>query len=238
MESCKHCKTELSLNFCPNCGRPLQLRRIDRKYVFQEIRNVLNFEKGFLYSINELLIRPGKSINAFIKEDRNRLVKPIVFLIVTSFIYSVLNSIFHFEAAYQPPSDQAESAVLMVFKWIQSNYGYSNIIMALFIGFWIKLFYRKHGFNIFEIFILLCFVMGIGMLIYTISGIAQVLSQTNLMLLASLLGFIYTSFAIGQFFDQNKASSYVKAFFAYMMGFITFSLVAIIIGVLLDIVLR
>ena len=238
METCKSCYTEVSQNFCPNCGRPANLRRIDGTYVFQEIRNVLNFEKGFLFTIRELAIHPGRSIKAFIKEERNRLVKPIVFLIVTSFIYSALNAVFLFEEAYTQFADQAESATQSIFKWVQGNYGYANMVMALFIGWWIKLFFRKYSYNIFEILILLCFVMGFGMLIYAIFGLIQVVMHTNLMQIGSIAGFVYTTFAIGQFFNPKKAGSYVKAFFAYLMGFITFSVAAVLLGVLIDFMLK
>ncbi|MEM6298978.1 MAG: DUF3667 domain-containing protein, partial [Bacteroidota bacterium] len=58
------------------------LKRIDKAYILSEISSVLNLEKGIFYTIKELLIRPGKSIRTFIHEDRTRLVKPIVFIIV------------------------------------------------------------------------------------------------------------------------------------------------------------
>jgi len=67
------------------------MTRIDGKYLLQEIYSVLSFEKGFLLTIRELAINPGKSIKDFLNEDRNRLVKPVVFLILTSLIYTIIN---------------------------------------------------------------------------------------------------------------------------------------------------
>lgn len=231
---CKKCNADVALNYCPNCGHPKAIARIDGSYLLDEIRRVLSFEKGFLFTIRELTMKPGKSIQAFIEEDRNRLVKPIVFLIVTSLIYSAVNGIFHFEDNYVNYSDVKESTTLSMFKWIQGNYGYANIIMAIFIALWIKLFFRKEKFNIFEIIILLCFIMGMGMLIYAIFGVAQSMTGVSLMQISAMLGFAYFTWAIGQFFGKRKAGSYIKAFFAYILGMISFFLVVMLIGSTID----
>lgn len=232
---CKKCKSEVTQNYCPNCGHPKILTRIDGQYLLQEIRSVLSFEKGFLFTIRELATNPGRSIKDFLNEDRNRLVKPIVFLVVTSLIYTVFNNIFLFEDSYVKfSSDNVESATLSIFKWIQGNYGYANIIMAFFIGAWIKLFFRKHEFNIFEILVLLCFVMGMGMLIYSIFGVIQSLTSFALMQIAGIIGFIYLTWSIGDFYGKGKIINYVKAFFAYILGMLTFSITAIIIGTIID----
>lgn len=236
-EICKNCKTEVALNYCPSCGHPVSLRRIDGQYMLEEIRVALSFEKGFLFTIRELAVDPGKSIKTFINEDRSRLVRPIVFLIITSLVYAVLNSIFHLEDGYVKFSGSETSATFAIFEWVQGNYGYANIIMAVFIGLWIKLLFRKYQFNFFEILILLCFVMGMGMLIYAAFGLVQGLTHFDVMQVSAVAGFIYTTYAIGQFFDKHKPVSYLKAFMAYMIGLFTFSLCAVIIGLMIDLVL-
>lgn len=80
--------------------------------------------------------------------------------------------------------------------------------------------------------------MGIGMLIYAIFGIIQGLTHLNLKLFAEIIGFIYSTWAIGQFYDKRKTSSYIKAFFAYILGMITFSLTIILIGTIIDLVIK
>ncbi len=238
VDICKNCNAEVTQNYCPNCGHPTILKRIDGQYILQEIRNVLNFEKGILFTIRELAINPGKSIIDFLNENRSRLVKPIVFLIVSSLIYTILNNFFHFEDGYINYSDIKESTTLTIFKWVQGNYGYANIIMAIFIGFWLKTFFRKYQFNFFEILIVLCFVIGMGMLIYSVFGIVQSLTHIKSLQVGAIVAFIYTTYAIGQFFDKRKLISYVKSFIAYLLGMITFSLAAVVIGVIIDLIIQ
>ena len=236
--NCKNCSAEVTQNYCPNCGQVTKIKRIDGHYIAQEIGSVLNFDRGIFYTIRELLLRPGENIRNFISENRNRLVKPIIFIIVTSLIYSLINHFFKIEDGYINFEETKQTATGHIFQWIQNNYGYANIIMGIFIALWTKLFFKKYHYNFFEILILLCFVMGIGMLIYSVFAIFSTLTKIDLMQAAGIVGFIYSAWAMGQFFDKSKFSNYVKALFSYVLGFLTFSLTALLTGYLFDLIIK
>lgn len=238
MMNCNNCNIAINTKYCPNCGQPAALKKIDGHYIIHEIGHVLHFEGGLLYTIKELMINPGQNVRTYLTKNRNRLVKPIIFIIITSLIYSVLNNFFHIEDEYVNYNFPGETATSSIFKWIQEHYGYANIIMGVFIALWAKLFFRKSPFNIFEILILLCFIMGMAMLIYSVFAIIQGLTNTNLMQIAGILGILYSAWAIGDFFIGRKVVSYIKALLAYLLGMLTFSLTAIILGVIIDLLKR
>ncbi|MFD2910120.1 DUF3667 domain-containing protein [Flavobacterium ardleyense] len=231
---CKNCNSEVIQNYCSHCGLPLKLTKIDAKYIISEIGSVLNFNKGFLYTTRELIIRPGQTVRNFLNEDRNRLVKPVVFIIVCSLIYSIIQQIFNFEDGYVGYSFEKDSTIASVFGWVSNNYGYSNILMGIFIAFWIKIFFKKYGYNFFEILILLCFVMGIGMLLFSFFGIANSLFDLNIIDKGYLIGILYILWAIVLFFDKKKVLNYPKAVISYFLGMITFMIVIFMIGGLID----
>lgn len=238
--NCKNCNTEINSKFCPDCGQPASLKRIDGKYIVHEIEHVLHFERGILYTIRELITNPGQNIRNYLSENRSRLVKPIIFIIITSLIYSLTVSIFHIEDGYVKFDGDATkySAHLKITKWIQSHYGYANLIMGVFIAFWIKLFFKKHKLNLFEIIIMLCFVMGMGMLIFSVFALLQGLTNLNLMSIGGMVGIAYCTWAIGHFYGKTQIINYVKAFFAYILGMITFILLATILGITIDLILK
>lgn len=240
MNICKKCGSEFEGNYCSNCGNPQKLARINGRYILSEISSVLNFQKGLFYTIKELIIRPGKNINVFISEDRNRLVKPIMFILVTSLIYTIIVEIFHFKEGevdrVMAGREDTMKVTLAIIKWIQENYGYANIILAVFTGLWIKVFFKKYPYNFFEILILLCFIMGIGMLINAVFAIIQSLSHIDFMSIGAFVVLIYATYAIGQFFDKRKIASYVKALISYVLGMITFIFVSISIGIIIDLI--
>jgi hypothetical protein len=234
MTNCRNCNAEVSRNYCSNCGQPLNVKRIDGHYITHEIEHVLHFERGILYTIRELLTSPGENVRHFISENRSRLVKPIIFIIVSSLIYTLINNFFHIEDGYVKFDEEKKSTTGIIFKWIQNHYGYANIIMGIFIAFWLKIFFKKYDYNFFEILILLCFVMGMGMLIFAVFAIFQGLTHVYLMQVAGYVGIVYCTWAIGQFFDKKKIVNYIKAFTSYILGMITFSLSALLIGTLID----
>ncbi|MCO5275854.1 MAG: DUF3667 domain-containing protein [Flavobacteriales bacterium] len=234
--NCANCAKEVNAKFCPNCGQAAEVKRIDGHYLLHEVQHVLHLERGILYTVREMLARPGKSIRDYLLVNRNRLVKPILFIIVTSLFYSVVNHYFHIEAEYgnfQPP---VKSAVFTVWAWIQGHYGYANIIMGIFIALWTKLFFRKHPFNLYEILVLLCFVMGMGMLVLSFLAIAQELLSINLVMFGSVVVLAYITWAVGQFYGQGKLLNYLKAFLAYILGMISFAIAITLVGIGVDLI--
>ncbi len=237
MNICKKCKSEFQGNYCSNCGHPQKLERINGRYIISEIGSVLNFQKGIFHTIWELLIRPGQNIRQFISEDRNRLVKPILFIIICSLTYTLFVQIFKFKDGYIDfHFDDTESAMSLIFQWITQNYGYSNIIMSVFVAIWIKIFYRKYDYNFFEILILLLFLSGMEMLMFSLLGALESLTKIQVLSIGANIVLIYAFWAIGQFFDKRKILNYLKAPVSYFLGLITFIMVAFGIGFIIDLI--
>lgn len=137
MTICRHCGKTIHENFCASCGHPATLKRIDGQYVSREIQHTLHLERGYFFTVRELFIRPGLSIREYLAENRTRHIKPITFLIVTSLIYTLLNSLLNIESQYiefDTGQDEADpnhqSSLIAIFQWVQNHYGYANILMG------------------------------------------------------------------------------------------------------------
>ncbi len=186
-----------------------KLRRIDKKYIYNEIQSLLNLEKGFLLTVKDLLIKPGKSIREYIHQDRQKYIKPIIFLIFTSLIFSFITnsldinfSLFNIDKI---KGFKGKIRSEEIGNWTQNNLGYSQLIMGVFIGFWIKLFYRKSNYNIYEILVLLSFILGEAFIILgTFILLAATFKSPVIALIGTLIYFIYIIWGIGQFFGEKK----------------------------------
>lgn len=210
------------------------LERIDGKYILKEISSVLNFDRGILYTIKELLLRPGNTVREFILYDRKRLVKPIIFLIFSSLIFEVAQQILGFGTGTTPENIDSPG-VLKAFEWVGKNFGIVNILFGLFIGLWARLFFLKSSFNIYEIFILIFFTIGIGNLIYTFSGIIESTTGFESNSLTYFAVTLYSAWATGNFFNKNKAFSYVKGLLTYLFGTMMGSSLIVLVGLLIDV---
>ena len=227
MHYCKNCNSELSGNYCSNCGHPAKLKKIDSHYITTEIKNLFYFEKRFFYTIRELLIRPGKSVREFISESRYRLVKPITFLLLTSLIYTLINFYFKIGDYYANEMIGEDAKGIKIYKWLEENFGYVNLVMGFFVAFWTKVFFKKYGYNFFEILILFCFLMGIEMLIHSLLGIVEGITNIHLAYAAMVIGTAFSVWATVHFFE-NKAINYLKAFLASILGLLTFFIITTI----------
>ena len=80
------------------------------------------------------------------------------------------------------------------------------------------------------------YVMGIGTLIYTTFGVFESFANSGLLYLGGIIGFFYSSWAIGQFFDKTKWLSYLKGSMAYLLGIIAFYFILLVVGTVIDFV--
>lgn len=234
--TCENCQATLSQNYCPNCGKASRVPKINFGYLTSEVGEILMLEKGFFFTVKELLLRPGDNVRRYILKDRSRLLKPILFIVMTSLIYSLLNYYFPFEAKYNQTST-VENYETKINSWVMANYGYSNLMMGVFIAYFTKLFFRKSGYNIFEILILICYTMGMAMLLLGIFGFLDNRTDLPFMAIGGIVGMMYISWANGQFFGK-KFRNYWKAFAAYIIGTVTFFLAVFLLGNALDVIFR
>lgn len=73
-------------NICPNCAQPLSPTKLDWRFVIEEARMVIDLDKGILYTIKEVLLRPGASIRHYLNVDRSKFMRPFLFLFILSAI--------------------------------------------------------------------------------------------------------------------------------------------------------
>ncbi len=206
-----------------------QVTRIDRNYIVQQISAIFSIEKGFFFTLVQMTVRPGLATRDFIAGNRTRYMKPIVFLILCSLIYTLLNKLFGFEDEMFA-SLYAQNTLEMKFThWIQANYGYVNMITSVITALWVKMLFRKYPYNIFEIIVLVCFYSGVGMLILGVLGIVQSTTGLQTYFISFIISTIHSIWSIGQFFNAKKVTSYIKALISVIIGFISFTLIVAII---------
>jgi hypothetical protein len=242
--NCKNCHTEVTENYCPKCGHPATLKRIDSHYIKHEIEHLFHFEKGFPFTIKELLRNPGETIRTFVTSDRGRLVKPITFIIVTSLIYTLISNYFNIDEFFikakttGPVKADGEPTFFKVVDWYKTHQGYTNLLSGAFVAMWLKVFFKKYEYNFFELLVLLYYILGVSMLISTLFAAIQGVSHLKVFGIGTVIGWIYSFWAIGSFFEKKKAINYVKAIIGYSLGFISFVLIAFLIGFGFDFIIK
>jgi Protein of unknown function (DUF3667) len=243
MTNCTNCNNEIAENYCPNCGQVAKLKRIDWHYLQHEFMHLFHLEKGFIYTLKQLLTNPGENIRTFLTQNRNKLMKPIPFLVFTSLIYALVGSFFDASEVNNSIGkitvDNSNSYVTKILNWFQGHYAYANIVVGFFIAFFIKVFFKKYNYNYFEIITMLCYVLGLNMVAMAILVVFYgTLNIIVYRILFSLFVYGYSLWAIAHFFDKTKILSYIKAFIAFFLGYFLYFTVVTIIGIGIDVILE
>lgn len=240
--NCQSCGESNVGNFCVSCGQNQNIKRIDKNYAFDELLGLVGFEKGFLFTSREVLFRPGKTINYYLYQNRQKLTKPIAFIGLTSLIYTLIAHFLKTDLILNEASMKLYSngTIFKIMDWTQKNYGYGNLLMILPIAYFIKLLFKDKKVNFYEAFVIVCYVMGAGMLIYILEIFLTYFFPNFFLLNSSLLfiGFMfYVSWAIGQVFGKESLN-YIKAFFAYWIGFVFTCLFVAVAALFYDFVIK
>ena len=218
-----------------------EIKRIDAKYISHEIQHLLHFDKGFPFTLKELLIRPGKAVREYLRENREKYVKPIVFLVFSAVIYTFLIHFFHIEITIFNIKGFGKTAewqnnlnTEVVNNWVDSHLSYSAMIIGFFMALWTKIFFYKKGYNLFEIFVLLAYIFGVFFIFLLLFLIPA--KFTNLLIIAQVgayLGQLYVVFAIGQFFGERKIINYIKGFICFFLGILTYKYSLVLLAYLI-----
>jgi hypothetical protein len=71
--------------FCPACGQPTPAHRIDWHFLGHELEHsVLHMDRGILFSLKQLMLRPGHLIRDYLDGRRANQVKPLLLIMITA----------------------------------------------------------------------------------------------------------------------------------------------------------
>lgn len=80
--------------FCPACGQPTPAHRIDWHFLAHEVEHsLLHMDRGILYTLKSLLLRPGHFIRDYIEGRRANHVKPLLLIMLMAAVVVFLSKL-------------------------------------------------------------------------------------------------------------------------------------------------
>jgi len=104
MQTCKSCGNEGTGKYCNNCGQSYATKRISSKSLLHDVFHFFtHLEKGFGYTLKQLIVAPGIMQRDYVQGKRSRHQKPFsmfficisINAIVRYFIFEILAKYFH-----------------------------------------------------------------------------------------------------------------------------------------------
>ena len=235
---CKNCATVFDGNFCYNCGQSANVHRLDIHFLWHDIQHGLfHFDGGILYSVKQLLIRPGNTIREFIEGKRIKHFQPLSLVIVLATIYGALYHYFHINVIVAPADNDPGMDYEKVNEWLATHFAWTTLATIPFYTIGTCIAFRKQGYNFAEYFVLNAFKgtqrlfvhIALFPLLYCFNGTVHIAKIMSVFYLIDLLLILWTNI---QFFNTlSKTKAFLLSLLSHIIFFITF-FITLVIGVL------
>ena len=138
--TCKNCDNEVIGNFCAHCGQNIKVGKLNIPNFLTEISDdVFQLNRGLLYSIKELFIRPGHTIREYIEGKRKEHFKPIAFVLIMSTVYFLVSKISDRSTfitdlilGFSGGSVEGGLSINSFLNWLSDNYAYTALLLLPF----------------------------------------------------------------------------------------------------------
>jgi hypothetical protein len=253
--TCKNCGNTFHGNFCNICGQKVIKGRFTIPVIFKDIAiTIFNLEKGFFYTIKQLVLNPGKVLQGYLNGATKRYYNPFkLLIIVTGFLalFALATNSYdtHLGSLNEAISERVPDVneemqsptQLRIQSLLKNNV---NIIMLLFIPFYsigYRIFYSRKSINYTEHLIINSYAFSIGNIIsFPLSIITLFLK--DYLLLEQVAGFVILILIYTYFYTSLLKNNFIKSFFksllAQILGFIFMLIVIMIITIILIIVFK
>jgi hypothetical protein len=240
--TCKNCTHDFEGNYCNNCGQTAHTHTMDWHYVWHEVEHgVLHVDKGLLFTIKELFIRPGQTIRAFIAGKRITYFKPVAMVIFLATIYGFLYHYFDVKALAPVNSSEgkAKAMELAMQNWMTSHYTLVVLLMIPLYALSSKIAFYKAGYNYVEHLALNSFLAGMKVtfqiLLFPLLYMWQKSKNIELVLTLSFVqDLVVTIYVYASFFNKFRIGTRIfRIFLSYIVLLLMSLLVGIAVGVVI-----
>ena len=137
VQHCNNCGKEYTGNFCPICSQKAGMGRIGWRSVRQGIMDIWGLgTRSLLYSIWQLLLRPGHIISDYIDGKRQVSFPPVKMLFIVAVVYSMIYywlipevlGLHIDEPVFYKEQTKAMASMI---SWMKTNYSWFSLIMAV-----------------------------------------------------------------------------------------------------------
>lgn len=244
---CQNCDHTYSGQFCNQCGQQALTHRIDWRYLWHEVTESLwGVDRGILFTLRELLIRPGHSIREFLAGRRVNHYRPLALLLMLAAIYVFVSQGLHVDfmktsqGMYANPALKDDSPahakqkeiLTSYFQFLDENQQFSDLAMVPFVALWCWLLFRRIGYNYPEQLVAHTFIANFNLLFSLVMVLAFWVLGDSTDVISGIMGASlliqlgYIVFAYVQLYQGKlkPLSIALRSMSAYLLGYASFIL--------------
>ncbi len=235
-KKCLNCGNEVTDNYCGICGQSVHTSRITPLHLVEELQyGLLHINKGLLYTVKELLVRPGNTMKNYLAGKRVKYMKPFLFLIVWGLIYSIVFHFFRFFPMKEMNNPGNEVlGYIPLYDLYSAHYSLAVLVTLPFFALSTYFLFYKSGYNYTEHLVIFSYINGAKTVILLLFYPSICFTKSaEIYHIVHILASIYVIWGLSQFF---KSSSWLKVVGKVLLSFVlTYILLVIIITVVFEV---
>ena len=231
---CLNCGAATSQNFCGVCGQKASTHRFSLKHIFAHdfIHGVFHVDKGILFTLKELMTRPGHSIREYITGKRVNHFNYVTFILLIIAANILLTKSTGF--CYIDLTDQKVITSFDIISNLQRDHYKSLMLLTITLSAGISyLFFLKAKLNFAEHLVLNAYRSGGELLLQTvflaIAILFRKLSAAPLVIgISGIIILVYNVWFYRQFFRpyyRTGAAVTWRAIVAYLLANFTMTVI-------------
>jgi len=224
---CKNCGEEVTGTFCSTCGQKASVGAVNVPNLLAELsESVFLINRGFFYTLIQLVIRPGHSIRDFLNGKRKRHFKPIAYVLLLSTVYYLISRFTEQNTwigealiGFSAYDTNNWKEVPESLRWFAENFAYTNLLLVPIFSLASYLAFLGHRRNYLEHIVLNTYITGQQTLVYALfSLLALVIDSNWLEPIPVLLSMAYLFWAFFQFFHTgNRIVVILRTLLTYIL---------------------
>lgn len=224
---CKNCGTTVEGNFCSHCGQSIRVSRINLKNLLNEVsQSVFLINKGFFYTLTNLFIRPGQTIEGFLNGKRKYHFKPIAYVLVFSTIYFLLSRIAgqstligDIISGFFSYEYKGSSQIPPYLNWLIKNYAYITLLLLPIFSFASYVCFLRHERNYLEHIVLNAFITGQQAIFYSFFISLEIFINNDVLEVIPLfLSMAYAFWVFWKLFKEgNRIINILRSVLTYVL---------------------
>lgn len=228
--NCKNCNNQSDSKYCPSCGQFMNTHRINLQYLVHEIQHsIFHVDKGILYTIKELALRPGNTLTEYLSGKRVSHFKPFAFVTILATIYGLLSHYLHIYPEIQILNDtsQSQKTTDIAFDWLYKHYAFTTYLLIPFYALFSYILF-KSKYNYFEHLVINAYLIGFQIILLIICLPFNYISTSLYFFLPTIVSFLYFAWTFHQIFNNQLFTSIFKTVLITILS----SILGLILGLI------
>lgn len=222
-----------------------KINRITIKQSFLDLLNAFNVERGLIYTLKLLFIRPGRIVRLYLAEGRYRIVNAFRLLILSTalslfvmYLAGVDDFLMEFEKGFSQGFNDTQQGDAKYVGGLMQKIFFDHYNLFLWIsipiyGVFAYLIFKRKGYNYAEHLVIQSFyICALNVIAIVIFPMHHLMGQDPMLYIAFFLSIIYFFFFTFKVFETNRFKEIMKIILLFFVSnFFYFIVLFFILGI-------